>query len=124
MRTRSPPTVDKALAYGDNLKKLQDVAVTGWSPRWLRKATKLLVKEESVKKEKKDRMMTELTELCCRTISLERFMLTPAYEALPELEKHDLSMQLVHMDRYALVLGRRVARAESGGQGMPEGGWK
>lgn len=56
------------------------------------------------------RMFEEYEQLLARQERLEKFILTPAYDGLPEIERADLKEQLSAMQTYSSVLSRRVSR--------------
>ena len=60
------------------------------------------------------RMLVERYELFDKILKLQQFISSnPIFVALPQEEKHDMEMQLMHMKRYKDVLERRIHRAES-----------
>lgn len=60
------------------------------------------------------RMLIERYELFDKILKLQQFIgSNPIFVALPQEEKHDMEMQLMHMKRYKDVLERRIHRAES-----------
>lgn len=56
------------------------------------------------------RLMSEYSELQIRLEKLKEYILTPAYDSLPEIDRKDLKAQLGHMQRYHDVLSRRCSR--------------
>ena len=56
------------------------------------------------------RAFTEHDELHQRIEKLTNFIVTPAFDALPEIERGDLKEQLQHMKAYHATLARRVSR--------------
>lgn len=58
-----------------------------------------------------DRLFREHDEIAGRRSDLEKFILTPAFDQLPEIDRTDLREQLGHMKAYERVLERRCLRA-------------
>lgn len=56
------------------------------------------------------RMIEEYTELQMRLEKLKEFIMTDKFDALPEIERKDLKVQLGHMQGYHDVLSHRVSR--------------
>lgn len=56
------------------------------------------------------RMVGEWVELDSKVSKLGAFIGGAAFEALPEIERHDLAEQLQHMCEYALCLRKRIDR--------------
>ena len=56
------------------------------------------------------RLFLEHDQLVERIQKLVDFILTPGFDALPEIDRADLREQLQHMRAYQSVLSRRVSR--------------
>lgn len=58
----------------------------------------------------RERLFDEFGEVRQRLEKLKTFILTPAFDALPEVDRKDLREQLQHMQGYYDVLFRRSSR--------------
>lgn len=58
----------------------------------------------------RSRMFQEYTELRQKIEKLSGFIISDAYDKLPEIDRGDLKEQLRHMQDYETVLSRRVSR--------------
>ena len=58
----------------------------------------------------RSRLFEERTQLFSRIEKLKRFILSDAFDDLPEIERRALKEQLVHMQNYFAVLDIRVGR--------------
>lgn len=56
------------------------------------------------------RLFEEHSQLWKKLEKLKEFILSDAFNKLPEVEQRDLKEQLKHMDAYQAVLNRRVSR--------------
>lgn len=56
------------------------------------------------------RLMTERVQLMHKIQKLNAFILSDAYDNLPEIDRLDLKEQNKHMKMYLAVLDRRVSR--------------
>lgn len=57
-----------------------------------------------------ERLLAEQLELQGRVTKLQGFIDTGNFNALPERERHDLTMQYSYMSGYLYILDSRVAR--------------
>ncbi len=60
------------------------------------------------------RLMQESDQLNNRIEKLKTFVVSIAFDSLPEIERTALKEQLQHMDKYADVLNKRVSRLCTG----------
>ena len=56
------------------------------------------------------RLFTEHDELHMKIKLLKKFILSIAFDELPEVDRSDLKDQIAHMIKYFTVLDRRVSR--------------
>ena len=56
------------------------------------------------------RLHMEFSDLTIKVDKLKDFIVSEAYDKLPEIDRSDLKEQLRHMKAYLLVLNRRVSR--------------
>jgi len=58
----------------------------------------------------KERLRDESTALKIKIEKLEEFIVSKGFDELPNIEREDLKQQYEHMQKYNLVLTRRIAR--------------
>ena len=56
------------------------------------------------------RLMEEYSQLLDRIEKLKTFIVSDAFDSLPDIERKDLKEQLKHMEAYFNVLSHRVSR--------------
>ena len=58
----------------------------------------------------RSRLLEEYSELQIRLEKLKEFILSPEFDALPEIDRKDLKAQMGHMQGYHDVLSHRTSR--------------